>query len=513
MFKAVDTEDWRRKYLDSLRALEQEERQFRAQQQALYKLLGRLCLAAQGQSPRLDGELKRLKDAVRREVAPEDLDPLGQAIAAAVLEMDQVAATQTDVKSIFGKAKPEPEAVATPASAPAAAPAATTNAAPAPAPIYIIAAARADPVEAAAIPEFAAADQRLCGKLEGEEQIRGVLSRLLIELRQESLLATGVDAIKRELGAPLAAEQLPQIMERVGALVMQRIQGLERTRQELELLLGQMVSQLDSLTRYVDGSVTDETERSSSNATLNLQITGEMQALGDSVANGTDLAVIRRQLRQRMDSISRHLQDFHEREEQRARQSRERTDQMRGRMDEMETEARKLKARLTDEKRLSMRDPLTQIPNRLAYEQRIGEEVERWIRFSQPTCIAVWDIDGFKAINDGYGHRAGDKVLTVVAECLAKAIRSTDFVARYGGEEFVMLLPGTTLPDAIRLSNQMREAVARLGFHFRGTPVSVTISCGITALVNGDEAEDAFDRADGAMYRAKEAGRNCVISA
>ncbi|MEO6185955.1 MAG: diguanylate cyclase [Steroidobacteraceae bacterium] len=384
--------------------------------------------------------------------------------------------------------------------------------APEPAPIYIITAASDDSVQAAAIPAFAAAEQRLCGKLEGEEQIRGVLSRLLTELRQESRLSAGVDAINGELGAPLAAEKLPQIMERVGALVMQRIQGLERARQELELLLGQMVSQLDSLTRYVDGSVSDETERSSSNATLNLQITGEMQAIGD-VAIGADLTLIRRQLRQRMDSISRHLQDFHEREQQRARQSRERTEQMRGRMDEMESEARKLKARLTDEKRLSMRDPLTQIPNRLAYEQRVGEEVERWVRFSQPTCIAVWDIDGFKAINDGYGHRAGDKVLTVVAECLAKAIRSTDFVARYGGEEFVMLLPGTTLPDAIRLANQMREAVARLGFHFRGTPVSVTISCGITALVNGDEAEDAFDRADGAMYRAKEAGRNCVVSA
>ncbi|MEO6186532.1 MAG: hypothetical protein ABIP38_13685, partial [Steroidobacteraceae bacterium] len=186
MFKAVDTEDWRRKYLDSLRALEQEERQFRSQQQALYKLLGRLCLAAQGQSPRLDGELKRLKDAVRREVAPEDLDPLGQAIADAVLEMDQVASTATDVKSIFGKVKPEPApapAASASASASASSPPAAKTIAPEPAPIYIIAAASDDSVQAAAIPEFAAADQRLCGKLEGEEQIRGVLSRLLTELR------------------------------------------------------------------------------------------------------------------------------------------------------------------------------------------------------------------------------------------------------------------------------------------------------------------------------------------
>jgi diguanylate cyclase len=104
-------------------------------------------------------------------------------------------------------------------------------------------------------------------------------------------------------------------------------------------------------------------------------------------------------------------------------------------------------------------------------------------------------------------------VLSVVAECLANSIRSTDFVARYGGEEFVMLLPGTTLPDALRLVEEMREAVTQLGFHFRGAPVSITISCGITALVDGDEADAAFDRADRAMYQAKDAGRNRIVSA
>src|SRR5690606_11890280 len=118
-----------------------------------------------------------------------------------------------------------------------------------------------------------------------------------------------------------------------------------------------------------------------------------------------------------------------------------------------------------------------------------------------------------KAINDSYDHRAGDTVQAVVAETLARGIRSTDFVARYGGEEFVMLLAGTSLEDGVRLANRMREAVSQIGFHFRGQPVPVTISCGITELRDGDADDEAFDRADRAMYRAKEGGRNRVVSA
>ena len=100
-----------------------------------------------------------------------------------------------------------------------------------------------------------------------------------------------------------------------------------------------------------------------------------------------------------------------------------------------------------------------------------------------------------------------------MAECFAASVRSTDFVARYGGEEFVFVLPGSTLEDAQALMNRIREKVAEVGFHFRGTPVSVTVSCGITALRAEDVSGDAFDRADKAMYQAKDAGRNRVVAA
>jgi len=467
MADAAHTDERLRKYQETLRSLEHDERLLRAREQVLRWLVGRLCLAANGQSPRLDAALGKLKNAVvKGQVEVDQLEVMGNEIAGAVREMDIGTATLT---------KPDVAGSG--------------------------AAASAHGATSAALPGEAVL---------GDERVRAVLSRLLSELRCEPGMAEAIAVIDRELAVSLTREQLPQIIERIGGLLVQRIHGLERAREELQQLLDQMVAQLDVLSRFVAGHDLDQSERKVSNDTLNTQITGEMMALGDTVDSGSDLTTIRRQLRSRLDSIGQHLQEFREREEERTRQTRERTDQMRGRMEELEREARKLHASLADEKRLSLLDSLTRIPNRLAYEQRMEDELERWRRFSQPTCIAACDIDHFKRINDSYGHRAGDKVLQVVAECFAASVRSTDFVARYGGEEFVFILPGSTPDDGLKLMNRIREKVAEIGFHFRGSPVSVTISCGLTMLRPDDGADDAFDRADKAMYAAKDAGRNRV---
>jgi diguanylate cyclase len=347
----------------------------------------------------------------------------------------------------------------------------------------------------------------------GDERVRSVLTRLLGELRREPKLAPGVAELDRELGISLTNEQLPVVIERLGGLVVQRINGLERAREELQQLLDQMVAQLELLSRYIAGHDLEQDERRASNDTLSNQISGEMHELGSAVDLGADLTSLRRHLRTRMDSIGRHLQDFRDREQERSRTARERTDQMRGRMEELEKEAHKLHASLADEKRLSLLDALTRIPNRLAYEQRMADELDRFRRFGQPICLAACDIDHFKRVNDSYGHRAGDKVLQVVSECFAASIRSNDFVARYGGEEFVFILPGSTLEDAQALMNRIREKISEVGFHFRGTPVSVTVSGGVTALRADDVSDDAFDRADKAMYQAKDAGRNRIVAA
>ena len=160
-----------------------------------------------------------------------------------------------------------------------------------------------------------------------------------------------------------------------------------------------------------------------------------------------------------------------------------------------------------------MRDMLTGIPNRQAYEERIGNEIARCRRYESPLCLVVWDVDKFKAVNDNYGHAAGDKVLKVVAETLDKHIRATDFLARFGGEEFVLLLPEIGLEAAAQVANKLREIIAETPFHFRDSRVAVTISGGVARLKKDEPANDFFERADKALYAAKEKGRNCVKQA
>lgn len=153
-----------------------------------------------------------------------------------------------------------------------------------------------------------------------------------------------------------------------------------------------------------------------------------------------------------------------------------------------------------------LQDTLTGIPNRLAYEEWLQQEFQRWIRFGNPLTFLIWDIDHFKQINDQYGHATGDLVLRNIASQLAGRIRSTDFVARFGGEEFVMLLPGADMEAALQLANQIRVGIAE--FDNAEMNIPVTISCGLTDFQPGDSPQSVFDRADRALYQAKREGRN-----
>ena len=122
--------------------------------------------------------------------------------------------------------------------------------------------------------------------------------------------------------------------------------------------------------------------------------------------------------------------------------------------------------------------------------------------------MAVWDIDLFKEVNDTYGHKVGDKILMAVAKLLEERMRETDFIARYGGEEFVMFLPGTNEDDALVLTDALREKIANCKFNHDGQIIRITMSCGISNFRENDDHESMFERADKALYAAKDKGRN-----
>ena len=163
---------------------------------------------------------------------------------------------------------------------------------------------------------------------------------------------------------------------------------------------------------------------------------------------------------------------------------------------------------------ISITDALTRVYNRRYFMDRIRQEVKRVSRYGPPVSLLMIDIDFFKKVNDTYGHQAGDVVLAGVAGLIKDKLRETDLFARYGGEEFVLVATGTELPGALILAERMRKLIEDASFQTAGATLTVTVSIGIGTWDPAlkDDFEELIRRADAALYRAKEQGRNCVCA-
>jgi diguanylate cyclase (GGDEF)-like protein len=161
---------------------------------------------------------------------------------------------------------------------------------------------------------------------------------------------------------------------------------------------------------------------------------------------------------------------------------------------------------------LSNTDPLTRLYNRRYLNQTLQSEMLRAKRYHEALTLVILDIDNFKSINDTYGHQNGDIILMEIAETVRKGRRCYDIAARYGGEEFILVLPGTSLEGGVTVAERVRRDVEVMSYTSPMEKLSVTVSLGISTFPSeGIEDEDALvRRADEALYRAKQNGRNRV---
>ncbi|MEE9331864.1 MAG: GGDEF domain-containing protein, partial [Methylophilaceae bacterium] len=164
-------------------------------------------------------------------------------------------------------------------------------------------------------------------------------------------------------------------------------------------------------------------------------------------------------------------------------------------------------------KMLAARDVLTGLYNRRYILERVEEKLPEIRRYQLDCCFVVMDIDYFKEVNDNYGHVAGDEVLKAVSRILTNGVRQGDIVARYGGEEFLLFLPMTDLEAAQILVERLRFALAQHIHSIENEKLKVTASFGIAQHEIHDSADKSITRADKALYKAKVAGRNCIVVA
>ena len=469
--------DLRQKYFDAIAQLEAGEARWSQLEVTLRRIIGRLCLAARGRADSLDVELRKVSDLARGRgdiaAIEENLEPLSRAIAAlddATLE-NSGATTTSRALAFSGYVPPSADTSST-------------------------------------RPELRAVSPRV--DLEDEEAktqtvIVAVLERLS---RLPELRPALADLCERSKGS-LSPDEFAEGLERVARLVGEQRASLMREKREIEDLLQQMDVRLAEIASYLASDTADQKSAQTSSQQFDLLVTGEVRSLTNDVQGAQDLSTLRNRVRDRLEIITHHLQDFRTREGARVSAQLDRTQRMRVRVTDLEREIHGLHKSLQEEQSLRMIDALTGIPNRAAYDDRIRHEFMRWQRENATVSVLAWDIDRFKEINDAYGHSAGDKVLRVIAQHLAQHVRGTDFVARYGGEEFVMILIGTDATQASQTADKIRVGIENMGFHFHNKPVAVTASCGITTFRGDDTPEAIFDRADRALYRAKDGGRNC----
>lgn len=173
---------------------------------------------------------------------------------------------------------------------------------------------------------------------------------------------------------------------------------------------------------------------------------------------------------------------------------------------------RRLAATLDQVQRLISHDELTRTLNRRSLVARLGEEVSRSERSGASFSLALMDLDHFKSVNDTHGHAAGDEVLRDFAVTVHDAMRQTDVFGRYGGEEFLLILTGSAAAAAREAAERIRVAVGARDWSAAAPGLGVTVSVGIAEFRKGDNIEQILKRADNALYQAKHAGRNRIVT-
>ncbi len=184
-------------------------------------------------------------------------------------------------------------------------------------------------------------------------------------------------------------------------------------------------------------------------------------------------------------------------------------------LDESKKEMQRLRKELAHVRETAKTDALTGILNRRAFDQKLNEFIETHAHNGLELCLLILDIDHFKQVNDTFGHQMGDNVLRYTANLMKHHITENHCAARYGGEEMAIIMPNTSLNEAMEIAENIRVSLSQYPLKLKGskkTIGTVTISIGVSSFKINDSVESLIERADKAMYRAKESGRNQVMS-
>lgn len=333
--------------------------------------------------------------------------------------------------------------------------------------------------------------------------LRTLLSHLDVPInhsaRKESLL--------NKIQSQFELDEVPEFLEETAQLVASTRMVAQK---EFEGFLVALHQRLNDIQDFLVTAREGEENAHANQKKLDENVRQELDEMRTNLETKSDLNQIKTDIEGMVERIVATVDAFHGEERKRRDDVYKRIETLAQRMESMESEASELKSNLEAQRMEALRDALTELPNRAAYDDQIEAEYSRWRRHGRPLSIAIADVDHFKKVNDTLGHLRGDKVLKLVAREISRRVRNEDFVARYGGEEFIIIMPDTDKLSAHTAIEKVRLAIADCPFNFNQQRIPISASFGIASFNEGDSIEDCFERADRALYKAKENGRNRI---
>jgi diguanylate cyclase len=482
-------QSWKEKYLQELESADNREKQWKAERNTLERMLVRTSLASEGQAPELDRLLVRIrKDLRKNRVDVDAWKELQDQIDRQVALLDERQSAADKKPSFFSRKSREPEPQQQQQTHPESLPENAEPPGPAP-----------------------GNDQDIednAQRLRIARRVGQLLGQMLAQVSLEPAAEARARSLQQSLLASNDWEELREGLNHVAELV---IAAVTRSKREFEDFLKRLDERLELLREHFSAQSSAQSGRLHASEDLDREIREEIERVGQRLQESDNLQDLKQSVSRHLASIGQAVGRFRTQETERERVLSGQLEAMQEKVAAMEAHSEQMQEQVRKERLRAMTDLLTELPNREAWQERLSFEYNRWQRYSHPLTVGVLDIDLFKRINDCYGHKAGDRVLQLVAKEFRERLRTTDFVARFGGEEFVVLFPETEPADARSVVDKLREHVGKLPFHFRGEPVTVTFSAGLAGFVAGDTEESVFDRADRALYQAKDAGRDRVI--
>jgi diguanylate cyclase len=348
---------------------------------------------------------------------------------------------------------------------------------------------------------------------EASVSIDVIICSLLERLAIVQGASTEIDQIQEKIEKGITKEEWPDTLGDIANSVSLALKKLSDEKSELKHFIFTVTKQLSEITDTIAKDFEEQASGWSDTLSLQELVQSGIIKIEKKVNAVQDITQLKAVVGDNINSIRDGVESFVLRANQRHDATETRNEKLSNKIAKMEQKTEKLQQKLAENRKTLLYDTLTGVRSRFAYNEQITQELTRWKRYGTPFSYVILDIDHFKKVNDKYGHNAGDKALRLIAQLMQKQIRKSDTLFRIGGEEFVLLLTNTSTAQAEPLITKLRNGIVDSGFHFKQQRVVLTLSAGITEVATEDSIESIYERADAALYQAKESGRNCQFVA